>query len=138
VLYDKQGDVMKKWNRIKYPLIGLAIFAAIMSVFVLILTAISKPANFFNLYKSVLAGLLLFFGGGQIVGILMLLFTNIPDSACNKIGYFFFYAMIACYIVMTKFFEVDDQSLVFIISGVISGLCCYIYWLKELKCQYEK
>lgn len=129
---------MKKWDRIKLSILALAVFAVIMSVFALLFTAIMKPSNFFNMYQAIFWGMFLVFGGGQIVGILMLLFTNIPDSACHKIGYFFFYALIACYVVMTKFFEVDDQSLVFIISSVISGLCCYIYWLKELKCQYEK
>ena len=124
---------MKKWNRIKPSLIGLAIFAAIMSVFALLFTAIMKPSNFLNMYQAIFWGMFLFFGGGPIAEIIILLITEIPKSACHTLGYVFFYTMIGCSFVIIKFFEVDDQSLVYVVSGVISGLCTYIYWLKKLK-----
>jgi peptidoglycan/LPS O-acetylase OafA/YrhL len=133
-----KGDFMKKWNRIKPSIVTLAIFAAIMSIFALFFTAIMKPSDFFNLYKAIFGGMFLFFGGGTIAGLILLLLTKIPESACHTLGYFFFYSMIGCYFVMVKLFEIDDPSLVCILSAVISGLCCYIYWLKELKCEYEE
>ena len=132
------GDIMNIWNRIKASIISLAIFAAFMAVFALGFTAIIKPSNFFDMYIAVFVGMFLFFGGGGITGLILLLLTKIPESACHTLGYFFFYAMIGCYIVMVKLFEIDDPSLVCILSAVISGLCCYIYWLKELTCEYEE
>lgn len=119
-------------SRIKWALFFIGICVAINALLACLLAWISSGSRpFAEAFRLLFMYCFLLFGGSSVVSAFLLIATNIPESKAYPYGNGFYYGTLVCTAFLTGFMNMEDGELALIVSAVIAGLVCYIFWLKN-------
>ena len=125
------GDFMKK-ERIKIAAFFVLTTVACNAILALLLACISTGGrSFVDAFQYIFFMCFGLFGGSSVITAFLLLATKLPEKLTYNFGFGFYYGTLACATALVEFFRMEDFELAVIISAVIAGLCCYIFWLKN-------
>lgn len=122
---------MKK-ERIKTAalFIGISLVVNVCFSALLSFVVMSPTRTYLQAFCSLFPACFVFFGGSSVISALLLLLTNMKDNQTFSYGAGFYYGTILATNFLNDFMEMDAAL---IISSVIAGLICYIFWLKRDK-----
>ena len=124
-----KGDFMKK-GRFKTALlfVGIAVVvnAVVSSLFALIVK--SSEDVYLDAFRYVFVYCFMLFGGSSVISAILLIATRIKEHDAFTYGAGFYYKTILCCSFLKDSMELSTALLV---SSVIVGLVCYIFWSKN-------
>lgn len=122
---------MKK-ERIKSAMLAFAIAIGLNAAVALVFALISiNTQPFIDGFIRIFISCFILFGGGFVVGGVLILASNIPEDSAITYGNGFYYGTLAIAFVLTFYFHVEPIDIVLLVSAVISGLLSCIVWLKH-------
>lgn len=123
----------EKRSRFRLAMFGILISVAVNALLAVMFAGISAASgdSFANVFSRAFPLCYGLFGGSFVISAFLLLATNIPENATNSYGAGFYYGIFACWGVLVEVFNMEDFELAVLLSAVIVGLICYIFWLKN-------
>lgn len=124
----KQHSRLK--NGLLYVLISIAVNALVASLFAGI-SAVSEGTSFWVAFEFLFPYVFGLFGGPAVVAAILMVTTKIPEDSCTRYGMGFYYGTALCCGALLEYFYMGSTELAFLLSAVIVGLICYVFWLKN-------
>lgn len=120
---------MKFFTSRKVSAIFCAIISALVALFLGAVVALCC-GEFYRTVKLSIMMYLLFCAPLTLMAILLLI-TNISEDCVSWISYGLYYGTLGISVLIDKFGWYMPDEAKYIIGAVISGLICYIVWLKK-------